>query len=132
MRVGGARHGDGVVVVLEAVFCFVLHLVARGLFFHAGREAAALNHEAVDHAMENGVVVVTVFDVLDEIGSRFRRFVGVQFDGDIAVTGLEFDHSVLSLGDYGITGLAYFLTAGFAAASMTVTFSMVTVCTGTF
>lgn len=92
MRIGGTRHGHGVVVILEAVRCFILYRAARGLLFHPGLEAAALNHEARDHPMKYRVVVVTVFDILCEVSRGFRRFFAIEFDDDIAVTGLQLDH----------------------------------------
>ena len=92
MRLGGARHGDGVALVLEAVVGFVLDRRLRRLLLHAGLEAAALDHEAVDDAMEDGVVVVPASDVGEEVLDRLRRLVGVEFEGDDAVVGVQFDH----------------------------------------
>jgi hypothetical protein len=46
----------------------------HGLLFHARREATALNHEAGNHAMENGVVVVAGLDVVEEVSGRQGAF----------------------------------------------------------
>src|SRR5689334_19071218 len=68
MWIGRARHCDRVALVLESVRGLVRDRRTRGLLSHAGREAAALNHEAVDDAVEDGVVVMAVADVLKKIG----------------------------------------------------------------
>jgi hypothetical protein len=60
-------------------------------FLHAWLETAALDHEALDHAVEHGVFVVAGLDVLDEVGHGDRGFFGVQFDDDVAVVGGQFD-----------------------------------------
>jgi hypothetical protein len=41
--------------------------------------------------VENGVFVVTGFNVLDEVGHGDRGFFGVQFEDDVAVVGSQFD-----------------------------------------
>jgi hypothetical protein len=92
MRVVGARHGDGVAGVLEAVVGFVLDRCVAGFLLHVGGETAALNHEAVDHAMEDGVVVVAGLDIGNEILDSFRGFFGVEFEGDEAEVGMQLDH----------------------------------------
>src|SRR5690606_24354784 len=87
----GARHGDGAALVLEAVVGFVLDLLAGRLLVHARLEAAALDHEAVDDAMEHGVVVVAGLDVGEEVGHGDRGLLGVELEGDDAVVGVQFD-----------------------------------------
>ena len=95
VRVHGAGHGQGAIAVGEAVVRFVLNGIAGRLLGHAGLKAAALNHKAVDNTVEDGVVVKTFFDVLLKVGSGFRRFLKIQFNFDIAVVGLKYDHGVL-------------------------------------
>src|SRR5688500_15658871 len=58
-RVGVARpcHGDRAGLVLQAVLRFDRHRRARRLLRHARRHAAALDHEARDHAVKDGAVV---------------------------------------------------------------------------
>ena len=74
----GTGHGDGVGVVLEAVPGFVDHgLAGVGLFLHVGGMAAALNHESVDDAVEDRVVVEAGFHVIQEVADGFGRFRGV-------------------------------------------------------
>lgn len=81
---------------LEAVVGFVLDRRLGCLLLHAGLETAALDHETVDHAVEDGVVVVTGLDVGEEVLDGFRGLFGVEFDDDVAVVGGEFDsHGVL-------------------------------------
>ena len=92
VRVGGARHGDAADGVLEAVRGLVFDRRARGLLLHAGLEAAALDHEAFDDAVEDGVVVVAGFDVGNEVLDGLRRLLGIEFEGDDAVVGVQLDH----------------------------------------
>jgi hypothetical protein len=90
MRLHGAGHGDGVLVVGKAVVSFVLDAWALVfLFFHAWLETAALDHEVTDDAVENGVFVVTGFNVFDEVGHGDRGFLGVQFEDDVTVVGVS-------------------------------------------
>ncbi len=88
----GAGHGDGVVVVLQAVVGFVLDGGVGGLLAHAGLEAAALNHEVVNHAMENGVAVKTGVHVVEEVLDGDGGFFGIQLQGDDAEVGVQFNH----------------------------------------
>ena len=63
--------------------------------FHARLEAAALDHEAVNHAMEDGVVVMAFFHVFEKVGDGLRRAGGVQLEGDDAVVfDVQFDFGV--------------------------------------
>ena len=94
MRLHGARHGNGVLVVRQAVVSLVLDAWALVFFlFHARLETAALHHEVTDHAVENGVFVVAGVHVLDEVGNGDRCFLGVQLDDDVTVVGGQFDLS---------------------------------------
>ena len=95
VRVVGARHGHGVVGVFQAVLCFVLDRRVGGLLGHAGFKAATLHHEAGNHAVKDGVVVVALLDVREEVGHRLGRLFLVKFQGDDAVAGnVEFDLGV--------------------------------------
>jgi len=101
MGVGRARHGDGVGAVLQAIAGLVLNGRAGGLLLHVGREAAALNHEAVDDAVEDRAVVMAVPGVLEKVGDRVGGGLGVEFQGDGAEIGVQFDHLALSFGGGG-------------------------------
>ena len=74
MRSGGARHGDCADCVFQAVGGFVGNRRIGGFLQHIGREAAALNHKAVDHAVENRAVVKAFVGIVHKIGNGFRRF----------------------------------------------------------
>jgi type 1 glutamine amidotransferase len=87
VRRRGAGHGQRVRLVFQAVLGFVLDGVVGRLLLHAWLETAALDHETVDHAVEDGVGVVAGFHVFQEVGDRFRRFLVVQFDGHVAHVG---------------------------------------------
>lgn len=91
VRLHGAGHGNAVLGVLQAVVSLVLNARAGLLLFHAGFEAAALNHEALDHTVENGAVVVAVLDILNEVCGGLWGFFGVQLQNDVAVVGGQFD-----------------------------------------
>src|SRR5690606_7132009 len=64
--VAGARHGQRVAVVLQAVIGFVLNGSLGGFLFHVGIETAALNHEVVDDTMEDCAVVKAIVDIGQE------------------------------------------------------------------
>lgn len=94
VRLHGAGHGDGADLVGQAIGRFVLDGSAGVFLFKARGIAAALDHEAVDDAVEDGVVVVTVTAVLQEVGHGFRGFFSVQGEGDVAVIGVQSDHDM--------------------------------------
>jgi hypothetical protein len=92
VRIAGARHRDRAALVLQAVGRLVLDRLAGVLLVHARLEAAALDHEVADHAVEDGVVVMPGLDVGNEVGRGLRGLFGVQFEGDDAVVGGQLDH----------------------------------------
>jgi hypothetical protein len=55
-------------------------------------KATPLDHKTVNHAVENGACVETVFGVLLEVGGSFRGLVKVQLQFDIAEIGVQSDH----------------------------------------
>ena len=87
--IAGTRHGDGANSVLQAVVGFVANGFVGGFLYHVGCESAALNHEAVDDAVEDGVVVKAFAGVADEVGDGFRRFGFIQRQADIAHIGFD-------------------------------------------
>src|SRR5712691_5834235 len=92
MRLGGPRHGDGVAVVLEAVSGLVLDGSPGRLLAQSRLEAAALDHEAVDDAVEHGIGVEPRVDISEEILDSLRRALRLKFDRDDAEVGLKLDH----------------------------------------
>src|SRR5690606_33686345 len=86
-----ARQRDRAHLVPQAVVGLVLDRFARALLLHAGLEAAALDHEADDDAVEDHVDVLAGPYVGDEVLDRERRLLGVQFQRDDAVVGVQFD-----------------------------------------
>jgi hypothetical protein len=93
IRIAGARHGDGAGSFFRP---FLASLgSAAGLLLHVGGEAAALDHEARNHAMEQGAVEETVLGILEEILYRFRRLVGIQLEGQVPCEVLT---SILGVG----------------------------------
>jgi hypothetical protein len=69
----------------------VHHRRARRLLLEVAGEAAALEHEAVDHAVEDGAVVVAVAHVLQEVLHRLRRLRGIELEADGAGGGAHVD-----------------------------------------
>jgi hypothetical protein len=69
------------------------------LLLEVGGEPAALDHEAVDHAMELGAHVVPAFHVVEEIGHGLGRGFGIKLDLDDARRGVEFDLRIRGAGD---------------------------------
>ena len=63
----------------------------RRLLLEVRSEAAALDHEAADHAVELRAVVMLGFHVVEKIRDRFRRGVGIELDADLARGRVEFD-----------------------------------------
>src|SRR5690606_31912361 len=94
MRIVGARHGQRANGVGQAVVCLVGDGLAIGLLVQAGLETAALDHEVVDDAVEDGVVVESAFGVFEEIPRGFRSLVKLQLDLDITVIRLENYHHI--------------------------------------
>jgi hypothetical protein len=58
---------------------------------HVGGEAAALDHEAGDHAVEDGAVVVALLHIADEVGDSLRSLGGIEFEFDGAFAGFHHD-----------------------------------------
>ena len=75
--VAGARHGNRVAVVFQAVFGFQRNSRARWLLLHVGGEAAALNHEAINHAVKHRAFVVFVVHILQKVFHGLGGFGGV-------------------------------------------------------
>ena len=88
MRVGSARHGDGVGVVAQAVRRLILNRRIDFLLLHAGLKAAALDHEIGNHAMKNGAVVKAAVHIFQKIFHGIRGFFGIQLQRDGAVIGV--------------------------------------------
>ena len=100
IRIAGTRHGDGADGVFQAVVRFVVDGFVGGFLGKVRGKAAALNHKAVNNAVENGVVVKAFARVADEVGDGFRCFGFVERQADIAHIG--FDNGVgLGLGVEG-------------------------------
>ena len=93
MRLRGARHRQRVLRVLQAVARLVPDRRAGRLLLHAGLEAAALDHEALDDAVEHRAVEVAVLDVGQEVLDRLGRLLIVELDTDGAGARFQIDLS---------------------------------------
>ena len=56
---------------------------------HLRSETTTLNHKAGDHTVENQAIVMALFDVMDKVGHRDRRLVGIQLQLDGAEAGVQ-------------------------------------------
>src|SRR5271154_463879 len=88
----GARHGERAALVLAAIVRLVLDRRVGLLLVHVFREAAALDDESRNHAMENRAVEESIIDIAQEIGDRQRRVFLEQLYGEIAQRGFKADH----------------------------------------
>ena len=79
VRVGCSGHGDGVAIVFQAIVGFIVDGRADGFLFHARLKAAALHHEARNHAVKNRVVELAGFHVVDKVGNGLRCLLCIQF-----------------------------------------------------
>ena len=97
MRIVRAGHRDRVLVVLQAVVGFVLDRIVGGLLLHARFKAAALNHEALDHAVEDRAVVEARLHIVFEVFAGDRSVFGIKFNVDDAEIGSEANHLRIKL-----------------------------------
>ena len=67
--VAGARHGNGVAVIGQAIVGFVFQLFTGLFFFHACRHATALHHKAWNDTVKNSFVVMPAFHISQKIGN---------------------------------------------------------------
>src|SRR3954451_5484041 len=95
VRIRRARHGDGADVVLQSRLDRALRLVgdrtARLLLAEIVIEAAALDHETVNDAMEHRAVVMAVFHVLQEVLDGLRSLGGIKLEADGAEVRAQVD-----------------------------------------
>lgn len=92
VRILGARHGQRAGHVLQAVVGFIVDGGPGRFLVEVGVEAAALDHEPIDHPVEQRAVIMTVDDVLLEIGGGVGGLVMIEAYDDIAEIGLQNDH----------------------------------------
>lgn len=97
MGIRRTGHGNGVLVVLQTVRCFVFDRIVRGLLVHTHFETAALDHETLDDAVEDRAVVEAFANVLFEVGGRLRGVFMVEFDVDDTVIGSKTNHVFFNL-----------------------------------
>lgn len=74
MRVGSASHGDAAIYIFQTIIGFIGDGGPGGFLFHVFVEAAALDHEVIDDAMENSAIVMAAFDILDKVSDCFGCF----------------------------------------------------------
>jgi hypothetical protein len=92
VRIRGAGHSDAADHIFQAIVGFVADRGASRFLVHARFHAATLNHEIGNHPVEQGAVVESVLNVLDEIGGGGRGALVIVFDADDAPRSLQIDH----------------------------------------
>ena len=97
-----AENAAGVLkVVLETVGGELALAAVAGAAHAVAVGAAALNHKAVDAAVENEAVIVAGIGQLNEVIHALRRHVGIELGHDLSA-GLHFDgcNGIVSHGDF--------------------------------
>src|SRR4051794_7037812 len=90
----GARHRQRAALVGKAVARLIADGIARRLFFHAGNEAATLDHETGHDAVEDRAVVELRVDITEEVLHCDRRLVLKQLGLDLAQRRIDDDARV--------------------------------------
>lgn len=94
MRVGSTCHGDRSDAVWQAIVSFIGNRFATTLLLHIVGETAALNHEIIDNTVEDRAVIEAIAGILHEVRGGLWRFVEIQFNLDLAIVGIEYDHLI--------------------------------------
>ena len=87
MRIHGAGHGHAVGFVFEPVVGLVFNRRLGGFLPHVFPHSPALNHKAVDDAMENGAIIMAACDIGQKIGRRLGGLLLIEFNDDVSHTG---------------------------------------------
>src|SRR6185437_7419451 len=82
---------------LRTLLRFDRYRRARRLLPEIGVVTAALDHEALDHAMKLRAAVMAILHVAEEIVDRPRRRVGIELERDRSRRGIELDLRLRSL-----------------------------------
>src|SRR5690554_3917266 len=100
----GAGHGNGVAIILQAVIGFVPDRLADGALAHVAVKAAALDHEAGNHPVEDQAIIVPGIGVAQEVLHGDGSRLGIQLDFDITMAGAQQDAGVVGQGSAGEQG----------------------------
>src|SRR5690606_13001412 len=95
VRVHGACHGDGARHIAQTIVGFVLDGRFGLAGFHPGFEAAALNHEVGNDAVEDQAIIETFAHVIFEVLGSDGGFFVIQLNLDIAVVGFHQNHVMI-------------------------------------
>ena len=85
------RHRYGALEILQAVRRLVFDGIPGRALLQLVIVTATLDHEAVDHTVEEQIVIMPSFDVLDHVLRGDRSFVVIKLEHDIAEIRGEFD-----------------------------------------
>ena len=111
-RAGHGKHALYVGAVIELGLDHVAGATGAGGAARAdlGVGAAALNHEALDDAVEGGPIVEFLAGQLEEVVHGTRRDVGPELDGHVAVVGV--DDGTRGTGGGGVFHLFFVIAGG--------------------
>src|SRR5699024_9690293 len=90
VRSAGTRHGQRAAFIAQAIIGFVGDGIAGGFLPQVLVEAAALDHEAVNHAVEHRAIVMAFFYVGQEVFNACGSLLLEQLDGDGAMVGVQY------------------------------------------
>src|SRR5690606_18917935 len=88
----------------QAVIGFVPDRLADGALAHVAVKAAALDHEAGNHPVEDQANIVPGIGVAQEVLHGDGRRLGIQLDFDITMAGAQQDAGVVGQGSAGEQG----------------------------
>jgi len=102
----GSGHGDGASEILETIGGLIGDWGPGGFLLEVGGKAAALDHETLNHAVEDRAVEETILDILDEVLNGDRGGLVVEGENDIASGGFQLNDpdAFRQAGDGGLWG----------------------------
>ena len=91
------RHGDGAGEILQTVVGLVVDRCASRALPHTGFKAAALDHETLDHTMEDKPIVMAGLDIGDKVIDCYRGPISIERNLDYTQISGYSDADVLGL-----------------------------------
>mmetsp|Transcript_10988 Transcript_10988/g.20214 ORF Transcript_10988/g.20214 Transcript_10988/m.20214 type:complete len:217 (+) Transcript_10988:243-893(+) len=99
--VGHAQHARSVVPQVSMELVLELPAPDRLAARPVAQRVSALDHEVLDHAVEDGFVVIAVFRVHDEVLARLRTLLREQHEGHVAHGRVHHSHVAHRRGGVG-------------------------------
>ncbi len=92
VRIARARHGQRAAIVFQSIVRLILDRSLGRLLSHSRFKSAALNHESLDNAMKNRVVVEARATIGQKVLDRSRGFFIESLYNNVAVIRMQSDH----------------------------------------